>query len=145
MAIADKRPERANVIDARPLLCYSWGNAEDSYDPVYSRAGTVGNASPTACGIVHFLKVAQPRGVQEQVLREHDLLRGLREEQRSCFTPALPGRRFQTGNRVCLRSRRQHASSGARAGIHWRNGATPRAFAASSGGELHLSHLIQRR
>jgi hypothetical protein len=56
------------------------GDAQDGADPVHGGAGDAGQAAPDARRIVHSLECAQPPGMQDELLREQDLLRGLEKK-----------------------------------------------------------------
>ena len=133
-------------VDARRSLCYASTDAKDSSDHVCSRAGNVGDITTVACCVVHSLERAEPRSLQEQLLREHDLLRGVGEEHGLGLATLSTKWRGQTADARYRCSYAQQFAPAIRSRANClRDHSGPRAFAASSRGELHSSHLIQRR
>ena len=135
------------LFDAGLRLCYSLANAQHSCDFDYGRSGDVCHAATASGGIVHPFERAESGGLQGQLLRKHDLLCGLAEKQRTCIPATRTARCGQTSGhwtpRNCAhRPSRSVFSTGASC---LRRRYSPRAFAASSRGDLHSSHLIQRR
>lgn len=96
---------------------------------------------------MHSVERAESDGLQEQLLRKHDLLRGLQEKHGASITTVHAARCGQTASAWTGRnfsSRLAHSAIRSRPNC-LRKRAGPRAFAASSRGDLHSSHLIQRR
>ena len=133
--------------DARLRLCYSSTDAQDSCNPTYGRAGDVYHATAASGGIVHPVERPEPGGLQEQLLRKHDLLRCLEGKHGPCISAARAERCSQTPVHWLSRScaHRLSCSVVSTGASCLRNRAGSRAFAAASHGDLHSSHLIQRR
>jgi len=122
------------------------GHAENSADPVCGRARNGGAAAPASGRFLHSLECTQPRRLQAALLREQELLRCLEEKHNASLAAARQKRRRKpaTGDRVRRRSNNRFDRCRGFPSANMRERPRARAFAASAGGELHPTHLIQR-